>query len=162
MIKFQKRYKIGIYLQWKTSRKSYMAYQMAATAVTLDGLDGYSPVAGLNKCNSSTTCAAFYKISTDSVLARSLGDSRASCLCMLSLVVVPSSTGGSLSTSGFVDDVILVHSQPMKTSNVTRFWQGWYRCSLVRICSVFAWLKYEHDSIYDITSCFLSVMCPFK
>ena len=28
--------KIEIYLQWKTNRKSYMAYQMAATALTLN------------------------------------------------------------------------------------------------------------------------------
>ena len=46
-----------------------MAYQMAATAVTLNGLEGDSPVAGLFKCNLSNICAAFYMISTDSVLA---------------------------------------------------------------------------------------------
>ena len=38
---------MDIYLQWKTNRKSYMAYQMAATAVTLNDLEGHSPVAGL-------------------------------------------------------------------------------------------------------------------
>jgi len=32
---FWKRCKIEIYLEWKTNRKSYMAYQMAATAVIL-------------------------------------------------------------------------------------------------------------------------------
>jgi len=36
-----------------------MAYQMAATAVTLNDLQGYSQVAGLFKCNSSNICAAF-------------------------------------------------------------------------------------------------------
>ena len=51
--------KIETYLQRKTNRKSYMAYQMAATAVTLNDLDGDSPVGGLFKCNSSTICAAF-------------------------------------------------------------------------------------------------------
>ena len=46
-----------------------MAYQMAATAVTLNDLEGHSPVAGLFQCNPSNICAAFYTISTDSVLA---------------------------------------------------------------------------------------------
>jgi len=57
-----------------------MAYQMTATAVTLNDLEGHSPVAGLFKCNSSNICAAFYTISTDSVLARFLCISRASCI----------------------------------------------------------------------------------
>jgi len=58
-----------------------MAYQMAATAVTLNlnDLEGHSPVAGLVKCNPWNICAAFYMISTDSVLVRSLCISRASC-----------------------------------------------------------------------------------
>ena len=42
---------------------------MAATAVTLNGLAGHSQVAGLFKCNPANMCAAFYTISTDSVLA---------------------------------------------------------------------------------------------
>ena len=50
-----------------------MAYQMAATAVTLNDLEGYLQVAGLFKCNPlNNICAEFYTISTDSVLARSL------------------------------------------------------------------------------------------
>jgi len=40
-----------------------MAYQMAATAVTLNNLEGHSPVSGLFKCNPSNICA-FYTIST--------------------------------------------------------------------------------------------------
>jgi len=56
-----------------------MAYQMAATAVTLNDLVGHSPVAGVFKCNPSNICAAFYMISTDSVVARFLCISRASC-----------------------------------------------------------------------------------
>ena len=36
MLISRKRCKIKIYLQWKTNRKSYMAYQMAATVVTLN------------------------------------------------------------------------------------------------------------------------------
>ena len=58
-----------MYLQWKTNRKSYVAYQMAATAVTLNDLERHSPVAGLFKCNLSNICAEFHTISTDSVLA---------------------------------------------------------------------------------------------
>jgi len=46
-----------------------MAYQMAATAVTLNDLEGHLSVAGLFKCNPSNICTAFYTISTDSVLA---------------------------------------------------------------------------------------------
>ena len=49
-----------------------MAYQMAATAVTLNDLEGHSPVAGLFKYNPWNICAAFYTISTDIVLARFL------------------------------------------------------------------------------------------
>ena len=47
-----------------------MAYQMAATAVTLNDLKGHSQVAGLFKYmyNPSNICAAFYTISTDSEL----------------------------------------------------------------------------------------------
>ena len=46
-----------------------MAYQMAATAVTLNNLEGHSLVAGLLKRNPSNIYAAFYTISSDSVLA---------------------------------------------------------------------------------------------
>jgi len=46
-----------------------MAYQMAARAMTLNDLEGHSPVAGLFKCNPSNMCASFYTISTDSVVA---------------------------------------------------------------------------------------------
>ena len=56
-----------------------MAYQMAATAVTLDDLEGHSPVSALFKCNPLNICAAFYTTSTDSVLAQFLCISRASC-----------------------------------------------------------------------------------
>jgi len=56
-----------------------MGYQMAATVVTLNDLERYSSVAGLFKSNPSNICAAFYTISTDSVLARFLCISRASC-----------------------------------------------------------------------------------
>ena len=49
-----------------------MAYQITATAVTLNDVEGHSPVAGLFKCNLTNICAEFYTISTDSVLAASL------------------------------------------------------------------------------------------
>ena len=64
-----------------------MAYQMVAKVVTLNDLErhlndleGHSPLADVFKCNPSNICAAFYTISTDSVLARFLCISRASCL----------------------------------------------------------------------------------
>ena len=46
-----------------------MANQMAATVMTLNDLEGHSPVACLFKCNLSNINAAFYTISTDNVLA---------------------------------------------------------------------------------------------
>ena len=49
-----------------------MAYKMVATAVTLNDLEGHSLLADVFKCNPSNICAAFYTISTDSVLAFSL------------------------------------------------------------------------------------------
>jgi len=36
-----------------------MAYQMAATVVTLNDFEGHSQVAGLFKCNQSNICTAF-------------------------------------------------------------------------------------------------------
>ena len=42
-----------------------MAYQMTPKPVTLNDLEGHSPVARLFKCNSSTICAAFCKILHD-------------------------------------------------------------------------------------------------
>ena len=52
---------------------------MVATAVTLNDLEGHSPLADVFKCNPSNICVAFYTISTDSVLAWFLCISRASC-----------------------------------------------------------------------------------
>ena len=46
-----------------------MAYQMAATAVTLNDFEGHSPVAGFFESNPLNIYAAFYTDSTDSVLA---------------------------------------------------------------------------------------------
>ena len=52
---------------------------MAATAVTLNDLEGHSQAVGLFSCNPSNICAEFYMISTDSMLAQSLCVSLASC-----------------------------------------------------------------------------------
>jgi len=54
-----------------------MAYQVAARALTFNDPEGHSPVAGLFKYDPSNICAAFYMISTDSVLVRFLCISRA-------------------------------------------------------------------------------------
>ena len=48
---------------------------MVATAVTLNDLEGHSPVADVFTCNPSNTCAAFYMISTDSQTVCSHGSS---------------------------------------------------------------------------------------
>ena len=56
----------------------------AATAVTFNDFEGHLPVARLFKCNPSNTCTAFYMISTDSVVARFLCVSRASCSSLIS------------------------------------------------------------------------------
>jgi len=58
----RKQCKTEIYLQWKTNRKSYSSYRMTATAVTLNDLEGHSPVVGFFKRNLSNICAAFYTI----------------------------------------------------------------------------------------------------
>ena len=52
---------------------------MAATAVTLNDLEGHSPVAGLFKCNPSIICTTFTRFQL-TVLAWFLCISRASCL----------------------------------------------------------------------------------
>ena len=52
---------------------------MVATAVTLNDLEGHSALADVFKCIVSNIRAAFYTISTDSVLAWFLCISRASC-----------------------------------------------------------------------------------
>jgi len=46
-----------------------MAYQITAKAMTLNNLEGHSPVADLFKCYPSNICAVIYTISTDCVLA---------------------------------------------------------------------------------------------
>jgi len=52
---------------------------MVATTVTLNDLEGHLPLADVFKCNLLNICAAFYTISTDSVLAWFFCISRASC-----------------------------------------------------------------------------------
>ena len=50
-----------LYLQWKTNWISYMAYQTAATAVTLNDLQGYSQIASLLKCSLSSIMQHFIR-----------------------------------------------------------------------------------------------------
>ena len=78
MLISRKRYNI-----WNTNRKSYVAYRMEPVLVTLNDIEGHSPVADLFKCNSSNICAVFYRFSTDSALARSLSDNWASYNCFV-------------------------------------------------------------------------------
>ena len=42
-----------------------MAYEMVATAVSLNDLEGHSRLTDVSKCNPSNICVAFYMISTD-------------------------------------------------------------------------------------------------
>jgi len=49
------------------SMKSYVAYKIAAVLMTLNDLEGHSPVAGLFKCNPSKIFAVRYQISADSI-----------------------------------------------------------------------------------------------
>ena len=58
---------------------------MVAMVVTLNDFEGHSPVADVFTCNPSNIYAAFYTISTDSVLAWFLWISRASCMHSTSL-----------------------------------------------------------------------------
>ena len=54
-------------------QESYVAYQMAAMAVTLNDLEGHSQIVGLFKCNAFehfVEHSAFYTISTDSICSR--------------------------------------------------------------------------------------------
>ena len=61
---------------------------MVATAVTLNQIEGHSPLADVFKCNPSNICVAFYTISTDNVLAWFLCISRASCYILLEILVL--------------------------------------------------------------------------
>ena len=82
--------------------KSYrpVAYQITATAVTLNDLEGHSPVAGcLNAIRRTFVQRFTYKISTDSVLARFLCISRASCLVLQIGAAIFSSAISSLAFS---------------------------------------------------------------
>jgi len=56
-----------------------MAYHMVATAVTLNDLEGHSPLADVFKCNPSNICAASYTISTNCVLTWFICIIRVSC-----------------------------------------------------------------------------------
>ena len=97
-----------------------MTYQMVATAVTLNDLEGHSPLADVFKCNPSNICAAFYTISTDRVLAWFLCISRASCyyrasffaFCVLLLVdlsLVICIPVKSIAQKGYLRNDLLCH-----------------------------------------------------
>ena len=65
-----------------SNRKYYMAYRFVPSPMTLGDLEGHSPVAGLIKCNSTNIRATFrtrFQLQLTRRVARSLGDSWASC-----------------------------------------------------------------------------------
>jgi len=62
-----------------TIRNYHVAYQFVPFSVTLDDLEGHSLNAGLIKCKSTNTCVTFSTVWTGRRIARSLGDSWASC-----------------------------------------------------------------------------------
>ena len=78
----RKRCMTEIYLQWKTNKKSYMSYQMAATTVTLNDLEGHPQVAGFFKRNPSNMwlCVQHFTRFQLTVCWRSLCVSWASCM----------------------------------------------------------------------------------
>ena len=59
----------------------YMACQFMPFPMTLNDLEGHSPVAGLFKCNSTNICAAFCTVSTDT-------SRRTVCRRQLSLLLI--------------------------------------------------------------------------
>jgi len=60
-----------------TNRKHHMSYRFVPSPMTLNDLEGHSPVAGLIKCNSTNICAvqhfAWFQLTRR--VARSLDDS---------------------------------------------------------------------------------------
>jgi len=98
-----------------------MAYHMALMAVTLNDLEGHSLVASIFKCNPSNICAAFYTISTDSVIARFLCVSRASCLRDTAIRFLPLKC----------HYLFVLHSIQLICIDICVYWLGWtfdYEC----------------------------------
>jgi len=71
--------RIHTLLLHNSNRKYHMAYRFVPSPMTLGDLEGHSPVAGLVKCNSTNICATFRTVQLTRRVARSFGDSRASC-----------------------------------------------------------------------------------
>ena len=56
---------IDTLLQHTTNRQYHMAYLFVPFPMTLDNIEGHSPNAGLIQCKSTTICATFSTVSTD-------------------------------------------------------------------------------------------------
>ena len=85
MLISRKRYKIKTFFQRKNG-KSYIVYRMTPTPVTLNDLEGRSLVAGISVIH-RPFMQHFIKFQITQYVARSLGDSRASCYDLVRLTV---------------------------------------------------------------------------
>ena len=116
---------------------------METALVTLNDLEGHSLVAGLLSAVRWTFCAAFYQISIDSMLTRSVSDSWASCqrlhwLCGSILthckVFQQRRTGVGCSTSGpsRLHCVVMMSTTASQQSQV-HCWRGSVICMSVQL-----------------------------
>jgi len=61
----RKQFKMKTLLLQTTNRKSYMVYRIATFSITLNDLQGHSPIVSLLKCDFSNGCAAVHEMSAN-------------------------------------------------------------------------------------------------